>query len=178
MQINRLTDIVYVWYRPEESWFIPIKFIQAGTTDPFDFGLYDLELSVWNKTTNQFSVINTELDTTSKIICSRKFIDANTPQENGIQLEHEDGSLFTIYYDIARNIAFPIGVYTAHLVATMPINQRQVDLVTFEITVTNEKSTIEVATTTINDYTILPIKNLEPETIIVPIRTIPILNLV
>jgi hypothetical protein len=118
MTINRLTSTVFIKYRPEESWFIPIKFIQDGTTNPFDFSSYDLELSVWNKATEQFAIINATATTQSKIICSRIY-QSGSPQENGIQLEDEQGSLFTIFYDVARDIVLPFGILEG-LIAPIP----------------------------------------------------------
>jgi hypothetical protein len=175
--INRLTSTVYYKYRPEESWFIPVKFIQAGTTNGFDFSAYDLELSVWNKSTSQFAVIETETNSNTRVICSRKFV-GDSPDENGIQLEEDTGgSLYSIYYDVARNLVLPFGVYIANLVCTNPENARQTVLVTFEITITNEVATDLGIETLQLDYIVLPVKNLATETVVVPIRTLPIINL-
>ena len=177
--IRRLTVTVPLEYRPEDTIFTKVKFVQADLTTPYDMSTYDMELSVYAPTVSTAFADNLVkkadgTDMAKKVVAKRQARNnlgvLMVPNENGIYLEDAENSIFTIQYGKEEGAVFLIGEYIMTLSARLQFGQWK-SLVSFKVKFHNDVVDNGVVITNPN-YFILPILRTEVSTFLLPIQNL------
>lgn len=178
--IKRLTATIQLEYRPEDTMFTKLKFVQADGTTPFDMSSYDLELSVYASTvltdfsSNLVPKVSDGTEQFKKVVAKRQARNNGgnliVPNENGIYLEDAENSIFTIQYGKEEGAVFLIGDYFMTLSARLQHGQWK-SLVSYKVRFHNDIVDNGLIITNPNFF-VLPVLRTEVSTFILPIQNI------
>lgn len=176
--IRRLTATAPLQYRPEDTVWVKIQFVQSDGVTPYDMSNYDLELSVYAPTistdfpSNLVTKISDGTEQYKKVVAVRRSRDNNgnvlVVNEDGIYLEDAEQSIFTIQYGKEEGTVFLIGEYIMTLSARLEHGQWK-SLLSFNVKFHNEVVDNGVVTSNPNSF-ILPIVRTETQTYVLPIQ--------
>ena len=178
--VRRLTATVPLEYRPEDTMWVKIQFVQSDGVTPYDMSNYDLELSVYSPTvstafpSNLVNKISDGTEQFKKVVAVRRSRDNNGNQfvvnEDGIYLENAEQSIFTIQYGKEEGTVFLVGEYTMTLSARLEHGQWKSAL-SFNVKFHNEVVDNGVVISNPNWF-IVPILRTETQTYILPIQNL------
>lgn len=167
-------------YRPEDTVWVKIQFLQSDGITPYDMAKYNLELSVYAPTVstafgqNLIQKIPDGTEQGKKVVAYRQSQSnaGNTlvPDEDGIYLEDAEQSTYTIQYGKEDGVAFLIGEYTMNLSARLEGGQWK-SLVSFKVRFHNE--IVDLGTTIQgSNFIKIPIQRTETTTFLLPIQNL------
>ena len=145
--IRRLTATVPLEYRPEDTMWVKIQFVQSDGVTPYDMSSYNLQLAVYAPTvstsfaSNLVSKIPDGTEQASFIVAVRESTDelGNQMQvrDNGIYLEDFENSIYSIQYGKEEGVVFLLGEYTMNLYARFEHGQTR-SLLSFSVRFHND----------------------------------------
>jgi hypothetical protein len=144
--IKQLTTTIPLEYRPEDTMWVKVQFLESDGVTPFDMSSYNLQLAVYAPTvsTSLSNILNKIPDGTeqaSLIVAVRKSRDnAGNPMfvnDNGIYLEDAVNSIYSIQYGKEEGVVFLLGEYKINLYARFEHGQRRT-LVSFQVKFHND----------------------------------------
>jgi len=177
---KRLTATIPLEYRPEDTMMVKVQFLEADGTTPYDMSKYNFQLTVYAPTVaTSFgsNLINKVADGTeqgSKVVALRQSRDNQGndmfPNENGIFLDDETNSIYTIEYGKEEGVVFLVGEYFMTLSARLEHGQWK-SLLSFKVRFHNEIVDLGTTIQGIN-FIQVPLQRTELSTYLLPIQNL------